>query len=491
MLGFTKVSALRLTLPCSGRLQRRLVAVLSNNCRQAIMYHMNYDIFLTGEAKKKRGRRLSLSTSTFQRESTDVPASNSQEIPAFTTRTRLAAFHLEELMKKDDGSFEYPKYYHAAYDWLSEIVGDGNASSKAINLLVHLLLRVVREYSHYLALHVKEIHINNNSSKNEPLWFCNPVVISSVFNRWRDVLSPRLLVQKLQNMSVLLPEHFRYDISTMNIILHVIIRKEPLHRAPLVAENLFDFIAAESMTRTVRGDYSMQPSVHTYSLVLHAWSQSRVSNAAAKMEAIMANLHKEYCASPRPISSSEILPYSIWIRYWSNIGNAEKVDAILAMLDGNEHLRAKVGTTILSHVIFCHTKAGQIRKAEIMYDRMMSLETPTTWTASSADMTDVFDDDEIKGLMLGSFYLINYYRQAIVSINNLRIIPDSCKVQIHQYTDRAEAVLRQVEEFREIDPKSVGKLRLRYPSSSRNSFFVNHFPYFFCNSCCQIKCEKH
>jgi pentatricopeptide repeat protein len=430
------------------------------------MYRMKFDSLSAVVTKKKRGRFLMLSTSILQRENTT--ASNSQEIPALTSPSQRVVFLAEQLMTKDAGSFEYPKDYHAAYDLFGEIVGDANSSSKAINVSVFLLERAVREYSHYLALHVKDMHNTNKSSKNESWWFCNPLVVSSVFNLWKDaairnedVLSPRDMVQKLQNMSVLLPERFRYNISTMNIIMHVLIRKEPLHRAPFVAENLFDFIAAESAARAVHGDSSMQPTSHTYSMVLHAWSQSRLSNAAAKIEQIMATLHKEYCANPELIAAGELVPYAIWIRYWSNLGNAEKVDSILSLLDGNEHLHARVGGNILSHAIYCYTKVGQIKKAELVYDRMISLGPPTTMATNSADSNNIFDDDERRGLMLGSFYLINYYRQVIVAlIGNTRVIPQRCEVQIHQYSERAEAVLRQVEEFREIDPESVGTLRI-------------------------------
>lgn len=452
------MNGIRLTLSCSGRFpNKRLVSVRScfhSSCRR-VAYHLNYDRFATLESKKKRSRCLMLSTSSFH--SHEIPASGS------FTRKQLATNHVDDLMKKDIGSFKYPNDYHAAHECLMETLKDDNPSSKAINMSVHLLERMAREFSHYFAVHIKDLRGTQTHFQNSALWFCNPVVISSVFNQWKnaalrneDVPSPRDMVQKLQNMAVLLPEHFRCDIMTMNIIMQVLIRTESPHRAPFVAENLFDFISAEHMARAAHGDNSMEPTVHTYCMLLQAWSQSRLSNAAARMEQIMETVHRKNCANPQ---AAFVAPYSIWIRYWSNFGNVEKVDAILALLDSNEQLRAKVGCFTLSDAIFCYTKDGKVKKAEGMYDRMISVFTSTRLTANSANINKVMDEDDTKGLMLGSFYLMDCYRKVIVStMQNHRVIPQGSLLQIRQYTERAEAVLRQVEEFREIDPSSVGKL---------------------------------
>jgi pentatricopeptide repeat protein len=445
--------------------RKRLLSVnaCTDRSHHPIMYYMMYD-GLSLLMMEKRCRYMSLSTSMFKSNgSSFTTKTNSDKAPNAARRLQRAPMEAEKLMKKVIGTFQYPKDYDIARGWINAVVKDDSSSPSTINLSVQLFERVVREYFQLLSSDNKDVFINSKSSRDASLWFFNPITVSSLFNRWKeasvrneDVLSPRDMIQKLQNMSVLLPEHFRYDIATMNILMHALILREPLDRAPFVAEKLLDFIAAEFSARVEHGDTSMRPTSYTYSMVLHAWSKSGLSNASVKMEHILNTVHKELCSSDTPNDAISLVSYKICLRYWSKFKKIEKVDAVMSLLDKNERLREKIDGALVSVVINAYAQSRQVHKVEALYGRMIGKFLPSTTTTSSISTTKKIDTNLVEGLMRSAFYLISFYRREIVDTFKRNRISESSKMLASQYAERAEAVLKQIEAFRETDPYAVG-----------------------------------
>jgi pentatricopeptide repeat protein len=448
-------------------IRRRLLSIrtCTDRSRNPISYCLMNDGFLLMYGKK-RCYYMSFSTSTSRSDVSSFGAKvNSEGTFNVTRRPHRSSLEADNLMKKDVGSFQYPQDYDLAHDWIDEVVKNDSPSPNEINLSVHLFERVVLEYSQLLASHNKDTHSERKSARDQSLWFCNPFYVTTLFSQWRDaaiknedVLSPRDMLQKLQNMSALLPEHFRYSIETMNIIMHALIRKEPPHRAPFVAEKLFDFIAADYAARVEHGDTAMRPTSYTYNMVLQAWSESGLPDAPVKMEQILNAVHKENCSTEirSDDHAKSFVCYKVCLLFWCKLKNIEKIDATMSLLDEIEHLRDTIDGFLFSMVIGAYVQARQVHKGEDLYFRMLRQCLPL----KSAKSLGKIDNEMVNGLMMSAVSLLTFYRHEIAATlhQSHTPIPESSKQLVHLYTERAETILKQMEAFRDIDHGSfVGK----------------------------------
>jgi pentatricopeptide repeat protein len=379
--------------------------------------------------------------------------------PIATDRTGEIVRGTEALLKMDIGSFQYPSDFNRAQSLINILIHDVDSDSRcaqAVNACLYLLERTVREHSILLESQ------DNVLLDNQIPWFCNPFFFNGLIARWKEqailkenIIPPRDLVQKLKAMSTFLPSLFRYDIATMNMIMQVIIGLEPPYKAPFVAGSLLDFIEAESSSRTVRDDFSMRPTNVTYSIILHAWSCSGLADAPEKMDKIMEIVHRNDCNDDTPIESVDLVAYKIWIRYWARFGNVGKVESIFAMVNRNERLQSKLDNVLISIVLSCYTKNGQINKAEDMFDRMISIGVPSM----DVDPVEETKENVLRAIMLGANNLMNFYRRVIVTaIDHKRNADADTQMIVNRNIERAETVLEQIKSFRDMDAESVGKL---------------------------------
>ena len=327
-----------------------------------------------------------------------------------------------------------------------------------INTALQLLERNVKEYSMLLALpkmndtaSVSETN-QKNSSMNNPsvVWFSRIQTINTIYNCWKDfallhsshlsnrphqhrpslmnhnnatsnrptmdgaavLLSPRQLVQSLEQMSILLPHHFHYDIATMNILLTVLIQQAPTKQvAPIIGEQLLDFIRANesNTTHTQYTDngnndeqhgntnpFHMIPNADTYAIVIQAWLKSGLPETTAKVNQLLKEFHgtvADKSASPtttttttsssslssfsnenmnmndattanhpskyvnRNEEANPLSPYMMVMKHYStqNTSSSKKVKDIYNMIEENKMLQSHMNVDHLSHILSCIT----------------------------------------------------------------------------------------------------------------------------------------
>jgi hypothetical protein len=399
-------------------------------------------------------------------EVTDARNDSHSSLPPNTSK-RIAwiVWDAEKLLNKEIGTLQYPDDYDGARRVINAMMHDVNDvsfCSPAVNITIRLLERCVREYALLLASqqHVDQSNALPSSSNEQLLWFCNPSFYNGLFNRWKvaallnesGVIPPRELVVKLQTMSSTLPDTFRYDITTMTIIMQAIVQVEPPSNAPIVAERLLDFIQIQSK---LDDNDALKPDVHVYCLVLQAWSESGLSNASQKMEQIMDHIQHVYSQyNPSMVEEISLVPYKIWIRYWARIGNVKKVEGIFHTIERDERLQPQLDTVIMSEVVSCYTKVGQIMQAEDMFDKIISLGKPPVETDNQEFASS------IRAIVVSAHCLMNWYRRSINMMidKNQRKPVESITNKIQETIERAERVVSQVEAFPDIDIVSLGKL---------------------------------
>lgn len=383
----------------------------------------------------------------------------------------------EELLNRELHTFVYPDDYDRARHAIHSLMHDTeNISycSPAINNAIRLMERCVREYAHLYQSRPDE-------ATTEDLWFCNPSYYNGLLNRWKlqalsneHVIVPRVLsahevLHTWQTMSTTLPQLFRYDIASMTIIMQVIIALEPPEEAPMVAERLLDFFRTEAMDEP-----ALLPDVYVQSLVLKAWSESGLAVASQKMEQIVTRIYQNYSrpSGTMDIGNVSMVPYKIWIRYWARLGNIERVESTLQMIELNEYLQSKIDAVILSEALFCYIKVGQIVKAEDTFDRIIAMGMPLT--KGEDDDDEVVDDRNLDisikaqdsfmiAIMASAHYLMNWYRRSVQTMMEQNVqkggeIPANIRRKLDRIIERTERILEQVEPFSTVDVVSIGTL---------------------------------
>jgi pentatricopeptide repeat protein len=266
------------------------------------------------------------------------------------------ARHLLDESSYPLGSFSL-EVYQAAKDVLEEFLKWRDATdAEAVNASLDLLERLVKEMAF-----VKD----DKQSK----WLCNPRFFNSLFNRWKEaalhnvqIISASDLVKKLKTMSTQLPE-FRYNIETINMIMHVAIKQAHPSKAPCVAESLLELVKTEA---THMNNSDLMPTVYSYNMILNAWAESKLPEASPRMDAILKEMRNQQLAA-------DIVSYNILLRFWNGMGEVNKVDAILRTM---KHDGVKPNLTNWSVALSCYAKVGQTRKAEEILQRMIDEHTP-------------------------------------------------------------------------------------------------------------------
>jgi hypothetical protein len=381
----------------------------------------------------------------------------------------------DELLNRELHSFVYPDDFDRARRAIHSLMHDTDDisyCSPAINNAIHLMERCVREYAHLYQSHPEEV-------TTDDLWFCNPSYYNGLLNRWKlqalsnehvlvpPILSAREVLHTWETMSATLPQRFRYNIASMTMIMQVIVALEPAEEAPLVAERLLEFFQAEATD-----DPALQPDVYVQCLVLAAWSESGLAVASQKMEQIVERIHRDYCRPAAMIEDSiSMVPYKIWIRYWARLGNIERVESILQMIELNERLQSKTDAVVLSEALFCYIKVGRIVQAEDTFDKIISMGLPLVEGVDDDEVVDEgrlnypmkAQDNFVIAVMASAHYLMNWYRrsvQTMIEQNGQKggELPTSIWRKVDRTMERAERILEHVEPFSVLDVVSIGKL---------------------------------
>ena len=141
---------------------------------------------------------------------------------------------------------------------------------------------------------VKEKALCNYSITGK--WVNEPSYFMPLFYLWKEateegerVISPLELARKLQKMSSMLLE-FRYNIELVNMIMEVAMNQAPPRKAPLIAEEMYRHAQKEAFDWY---NAELQPNVLTYNYVLQAWAVSGLSEAPAKMDALLQHMREE------------------------------------------------------------------------------------------------------------------------------------------------------------------------------------------------------
>lgn len=137
---------------------------------------------------------------------------------------------------------------------------------------------------------VSEMAISGN--KHDASYICDPNYHNPFFNFWKEtakthgdkVVSPRELANKLKSMVQQLPE-FRTNIITYGIIMDVIIKKAHPRKAPMVADELLNFVRAEAKETRNK---ELQPTTTIY-------NQGTVQQLCHLRNTVLFDSHKILC----------------------------------------------------------------------------------------------------------------------------------------------------------------------------------------------------
>ncbi len=330
------------------------------------------------------------------------------------------------LLQKPTGTFSYPDDFitssrlveriflkgpHFAKGNLNNIPDAENLPESTSNVIAafQLLERNVQEYATYLALPHRESRPDLHS--RNALWFSRITIINTLFHLWKDLSllllrvqnhdrlctnrqrpsnnssimngielpSPRQLVQYLEQMSVLLPNHFHYDITTMNSLLTVLIYQAPTRQiAPMIGEQLLDFVRAHDVAMTPNHSnnhsFRMTPNAETYDIVIKAWIDSGLPETNTKIDQLLLEYHQR-AAEPSPMSTmttfTRRIPYfSVMDHYsllvYTNVTFLENIRNIYDMMKENNAIsESQWDVESLSKVLSCVVKTPDF---EFLYD---------------------------------------------------------------------------------------------------------------------------
>ena len=364
--------------------------------------------------------------------------------PATTVSKKEATAFIQALLNEIDyplGSLT-PQLYMRAKNALDVFVQDRydvTTDAQAINDSIDLLERLVRE----MALAKQD----NNVELLSHQWFCKPRYFNPLVSKWKEaaiarqqkVIPPQELLQKLQNMSALLPE-YRYNIVTVSMIMQVGIQQAPPNNAPLVAERLLQFIETKATQMDNDGDKSngwdLKPDVYMYNMILNAWAKSKLPEAPQRMEALLTDMHRHGIA-PNSVS------YSILVRFWSGKeGDLDKLEEILGTM---EHERIKPDLASWASILHCYTNVGQTQKAEEILQSMIDERT----------VGNIHDENAIRESME---HIMLAYRRVIAK-------KASTESTRRRALDFAEAFLQKMNRSDILDAQSYGEFRVMSSSA--------------------------
>jgi Pentacotripeptide-repeat region of PRORP len=253
------------------------------------------------------------------------------------------------------GSFT-PETYRTAKCVLDEFLKRRDATdAEAVNASLDLLERLVKEMAF-------------SKDDNQSTWLCNPRYFNPLFNKWKEAvlyhghtISARDVIKKLQTMSTLV-QGFRYNIKTISMIMHVVIKQADRKKAPFVAESMLKFIKAEA---TKMNNLHLMPSSYSYNMILNAWAESKLPEASQRMEGILEEMRRQKL-------TLGTVSYNVLLRFWSGKGAIEKVEEIIGTM---KHDGVRPSLANWSAALFCYVLVGQTQKAEEILQRMIDERT--------------------------------------------------------------------------------------------------------------------
>lgn len=426
-----------------------------------------------------------------------------------------------------------------------------------INTALQLLERNVKEYSLLLA-NDSPSTLDNNPSV---LWFSRIQIVNTIYHCWKDfallhfshrsdrsqhrnhnhttgtpspypnhhnrnisspmdgvvLASPRQLVQSLEQMSVLLPKHFHYDITTMNLILTVLVQQAPTAQvAPIIGEQLLDFIRANESNTTVDGGntnpFHMTPTSDTYAIVIQAWIDSGLPETKSKVDQLLKEFHGTVanCATnndsvawtttsspsnfsinhtknashdasisnPQNISmhgiggADQLLPYMMVMKYYSAQKNSKMVKNIYYEIEQNATLKSHINPVNLSHILrFVVLDSNDYDFIDHIFTSINELLTADNYVNSNDTdhhrPTNSLDAMARYMLCKTSEKLMNYYRDQIM------IVPRPSDDTATEYLRRAEYIYKCTEQFLYFDKVGMYLNKISSPVFVHQS---SHFP---------------
>ena len=456
---------------------------------------------------------------------------------------------MQLLLQKPTGTFSFPDDFITSRRWVERIVAKGPHFSRVrinnnhipptetenwpeltanVHTAFQLLERNVQEYVTYLA----KTHRQSKPELQRPeaLWFSRITIINTLFHLWKDLSllqvrvqnhdrhctngqspsndnssimnemelpSPRQLVQSLEQMSILLPNHFRYDITTMNSLLTVLIDQAPTRQmAPMIGEQLLDFVRAHGVGIHSNNHHSfrMTPNAETYHVVIKAWIDSGLPETNTKIDQLLQEYHQR-ATEPSPMSTitafTRRIPYFSVMKYYSSLAYAhatlsEKIRNIYDMMKENNAISASHwDVTSLSKVLSCAVKTHDF---EFLYD----IFTLTAQSLLSHCNNNNNNNNGSRNKLNGNHpnymnvhqqrvvcasvdKLIRYYRGQIVSTDAPKLSQD----QRAQCLLRSKNVYQYAEQCLPINREFAGKFCAKYFGSflfrAFRSTFSSHF----------------
>jgi pentatricopeptide repeat protein len=174
-----------------------------------------------------------------------------------------------------------------------------------------------------------------------------------------NVLSPKALVDKLQDMSKKLPE-FRISAITMGMVLDVMIKTTDRKQAPFLAEEFLRFLESESTTYR-----DLKPHVYIYTQVINAWVKSGFPEAESKITSLRRRM-EDAGVSPTMVT------YNTLLRFYGTQANASMITQLLEEMQKAKNVTPDLVT--YNEAVYGYARAEDMENAQRIFERMLGLK---------------------------------------------------------------------------------------------------------------------
>jgi hypothetical protein len=227
------------------------------------------------------------------------------------------------------------------------------------------------------------------------IWIGDCRNLNPILNLWKEaakrnepVMPPFELLQKLQALSKYTPV-FQYDRMSVGILMNVVIHQaDNKTKAPALAEQMMEFLFTrvreerqQNKLRTIQSTEMKSrflPDVIQYNQVLqaHAISNNPTETTIQSIHKLL-NLMKRHKIAPNAIT------YTILLRYYGNLGDADALDQILngkmippSSTTTSIHGKKEVPMTrgALAQAIHGYAKARRTETAERLWNHLVSIK---------------------------------------------------------------------------------------------------------------------
>ena len=229
--------------------------------------------------------------------------------------------------------------------------------------IVTLFMQIAKDLEHVkLCLAImervaQEVPVASNENLQFSSWILLRTYFPLLLQKWTsesDSSSPKALLQKLQTLSR------QFNAVTIGNIMDVITKQSHPSVAPILAQGFLDFLKNEAEKTQ---NSQLEPHVHIYNQVLHAWAKSGHPDTATKMDAFVEDMRDDKSGV-----ALTVVTYNILLRYWGGRGSTARIEELLEDMkkDGVKPL-----ITTLSQAIYGYAQVGCTDKAEELLDRMV------------------------------------------------------------------------------------------------------------------------